>query len=58
MAKGCATMEGNHNTHGEPLTYQEIIDTKELLGLDSEKQFQLSKDVLQDFRKGYDYARK
>ena len=32
MAQGCATMEGDHNTNGAPLTPEEISATKEKLG--------------------------
>jgi len=37
MAKGTATMEGNHNTHGAPLDQEEIDASKEKLGLPGEK---------------------
>ena len=57
MAKGCATMEGDHNTHGAPLPPDEIKATKEKLGLDSNKFFELSSDVLDDFRSSYNYSR-
>ena len=33
MAKGSATMEGDHETHGAPLPQDEINQTKEKLGL-------------------------
>ena len=57
MAQGCATMEGDHNTHGAPLPPDEIKATKEKLGLDSNKFFQLPSDVLDDFRKSYNYSK-
>ena len=57
IAPGCATMEGDHNTHGAPLPPEEISATKEKLELDPEKFYHLSDDVVKDFRKSFDYAR-
>ena len=57
MAQGCATMEDDHNTHGAPLPPEEIAATKEKLELNSEEFFHLPKDVLTDFRSGYEFAR-
>ena len=57
IAPGCATMEGDHNTHGAPLPPQEIARTKENLGLNSDKFYDVSDDVLEDFRESFDYAR-
>ena len=57
MAQGCATMEGDHNTHGAPLPPDEIRATKEKLGLDPNKFFELPQDVLDDFRSSYQYSR-
>ena len=57
MAQGCATMEGDHNTHGAPLPPEEISATKEKLGLDPNEFFQLPQDVLDDFRSSYAYAK-
>ncbi len=57
MAQGCATMEGDHNTHGAPLPHEEIKATKEKLGINSSKTFNLPNDVLDDFRSSYKYAR-
>ena len=37
MAKGTASMEGDHNTHGAPLPQEEIDKTKDKLGLPSDK---------------------
>jgi len=51
MAKGCATMEDDHNTHGAPLPPEEIAATKEKLDLNPEEFFQLPEDVVEDFRK-------
>ncbi|SVD97451.1 uncharacterized protein METZ01_LOCUS450305, partial [marine metagenome] len=58
MAHGCVTMEDDHNTHGAPLQPDEISKTKEKLGLDPNKFFQLSDNVIEDFQVGYDFARK
>ena len=57
MAKGCATMEDDHNTHGAPLPPEEIAATKEKLDLNPEEFFQLPEDVVEDFRKGFEFAR-
>ena len=57
MAKGCATMEDDHNTHGAPLPPKEIAATKEKLDLNPEEFFQLPEDVVEDFRKGFEFAR-
>ncbi|MEE2765032.1 MAG: transketolase [Candidatus Neomarinimicrobiota bacterium] len=52
MAKGTATMEGNHNTHGAPLPQDEIDATKEKLGLPI-KQFYMSKEVVEHFQQRF-----
>jgi len=57
MAKGCANVEGDHNTHGSPLSPEEIAQTKKKLGLDPEKFFVLPNEVLEDFQQSYGYAR-
>jgi len=57
IAPGCATMEGDHNTHGAPLPPEEIASTKENLGLDSDRFYHVSDDVLEDFRESFNYAR-
>ena len=49
MAQGSATMEGDHETHGAPLTQEEIDATKEKLGLPEEK-FYLPKIVVDYFQ--------
>ena len=36
MAKGCANVEGDHNTHGAPLSPDEIAETKKKLNLNPE----------------------
>ncbi|UCD39106.1 MAG: transketolase [Fidelibacterota bacterium] len=50
MAHGAATMEGSPDTHGAPLPPEEIAATKSKLGLDPEKTFHLSPEVLDAFR--------
>ena len=57
MAYGTANVEGDHNTHGAPLSHEEIRLTKEKLGLDPDKLFQISDQVLDDFRASYKYAK-
>jgi len=57
MAKGCANVEGDHNTHGAPLSPEEIAQTKEKLGLNQNDFFILPDEVLNDFQKSYDYSR-
>ena len=56
IAPGCATMEGDHNTHGAPLPPEEISQTKIKWGLNPESFYYVSEDVLIDFRQSYDYA--
>ena len=57
IAPGCATMEGDHNTHGAPLPPEEISATKKKMDLDPEKFYHISKDVLDNFQKSHNYAR-
>jgi transketolase len=57
MAKGCATMEGSHKTHGEPLKADEIRATKKKLGL-PEDDFYVPGDVLAEYRSRFDGLRK
>ena len=52
MAKGSATMEGNHETHGAPLPQDEINQTKEKLGLPLES-FYLPNEVISHFQKRF-----
>ena len=56
MANGCFSVEGDHNTHGAPLSPDEIYATKEKLGLDPKSSFQISEDVLNEFRSSFNYA--
>ncbi|MCD4664143.1 MAG: transketolase [Bacteroidales bacterium] len=53
MAYGSATREGDHETHGAPLSQEEIAATKEKLGLPKEKFFFIPDDVLVHFRKRF-----
>ncbi len=57
MAKGCATMEEDHNTHGAPLPKEEIFSTKEKLGLDPDLFFNLPEEIIKEFRKSFEFAR-
>ena len=57
MANGCATVEGDYNTHGAPLSPEEIYNSKKKLGLNPDEFFQISQHVLDDFRASFDYAK-
>ncbi|MGE4503788.1 MAG: transketolase [Desulfovibrionaceae bacterium] len=50
MAKGTATREGDHETHGSPLPPEEIAASKKKWGLDPEAAFQVPADALGHFR--------
>ncbi len=50
MAKGAATMEGSHKTHGEPLKTDEIAATKTRLGLNPDEFFQVPLETLDYFQ--------
>ena len=52
MAKGTATMERDHNTHGAPLSQEEIDSSKEKLGLPDES-FYCPPKVIDHFRERY-----
>ena len=56
MAKGCASMEGSHKTHGSPLSAEEISATKEKLGMPDEA-FYVPEDVVTDFQSRFDGLR-
>lgn len=45
IAKGSASMEGNHNAHGAPLGEEEIKETRKLLGVDENAEFFIHPDV-------------
>ena len=57
MAKGCANVEGDYNTHGAPLSHEEIVLSKEKMGLNSNDFFYLPDEVVEDFQKSFKYAR-
>ena len=54
MAKGSATMEGDHETHGAPLPQDEINKTKEKLGLPQES-FYLPLEVVSHFQNRFQH---
>ena len=54
MAKGSATREGDHETHGSPLPEEEIAATKEKMGLPADQHFYIPMDVLNHFRSRFD----
>ena len=49
IAKGTATMEGSHKTHGEPLKADEIAASKTKLGLNPEQFFHVNEETKADF---------
>ena len=57
MAKGCDSVENDHNTHGAPLSPEEIFNTKKKLDLNPDNFFDFPQDVVDDFRSSYDYAK-
>ena len=52
MAKGTASMEGDHNTHGAPLPQEEIDSSKEKLGLPNKK-FYFPDEIKNHFQSRY-----
>ncbi len=54
IAKGTATREGDHETHGSPMPPDEITATKEKMGLPAEKSFYIPGDVLTHFQSRFD----
>ncbi len=50
IAKGAATMEGDHASHGAPFSEEEIKATKKHLGLPEDQTFYLPDDVTEHFR--------
>ena len=57
MAQGCANVEGDYETHGAPLSPEEIAASKEKMGLNPNEFFALHPDVVDYFRESFDYAR-
>jgi transketolase len=51
IAKGSATMEGSHHSHGAPLGEDEIKASKKLAGFDPELKFYVPQDVKEAFDK-------
>ena len=56
MAQGCANVEGDHETHGAPLSPEEIATTKSKMGLNPDEFFALPQSVLDEFRESFNYA--
>ena len=57
IAPGCASMEGDHNTHGAPLPSEEIANTKSKLQLNPELFYHVDDDVIENFRESFSYSR-
>jgi transketolase len=53
MAKGAATMEGDHETHGSPLPADERAKTKQALGLDPAAEFAVDPEVQKHFQRRF-----
>lgn len=53
MAKGAATMEGQHKTHGEPLPAEERINTKAKLGLPADQDFYCPSEMVSHFQRRF-----
>jgi transketolase len=49
IAKGAASKEGSHKTHGAPLGAEEVEASKSLAGLDPKKSFQIDSDAKKAF---------
>lgn len=58
MAKGLATQEGSHETHGAPLGNEEIEATKKKWGLPEKETFHLPDDVKKIFNSRSDELKK
>lgn len=57
MAKGCATMEGDHETHGAALPAEERLKTKIKLGLPDGSDFYVSDTAKTHFQRHFDTRR-
>jgi transketolase len=57
MAKGAATLEGSHETHGAPLPAAERLATKTKLGLNPELEFEVSKNAKEHFQRRFGQLR-
>ena len=53
MAKGCATMEGDHETHGAPLSADERAKTKQKLGIPEAEEFYCPEDAIKHFQRRF-----
>jgi transketolase len=53
MAKGCATQEGDHETHGAPLSADERTKTKQKLGLPENQDFYCPKSAVGHFQRRF-----
>jgi transketolase len=53
MAKGCATMEGDHETHGAPLSVDERARTKQKLGIPEGEDFYCPESALTHFQRRF-----
>jgi transketolase len=53
MAKGCATMEGDHETHGAPLSVDERAKTKQKLGIPDGEDFYCPDTAIKHFQRGF-----
>ncbi len=50
MAKGAATQEGSHKTHGAPFKENELMATKASLGIPAEKKFHWDEEAATSYR--------
>ena len=57
MAKGCATMEGDHETHGAPLSVEERAKTKQKLGIPEGEDFYCPDSAIKHFQRGFSALR-
>jgi len=53
MAKGCATQEGDHETHGAPLSADERAKTKQKLGIPDGEDFYCPESALKHFQRRF-----
>ena len=53
MAKGCATQEGDHETHGAPLSADERAKTKAKLGIPEGEDFWCPQEAVSHFQRRY-----
>ena len=53
MAKGCATQEGDHETHGAPLSAEERAKTKQKLGIPEGQDFYCPPEAITQFQRRF-----